>query len=68
MQEQRWNHLNESFSFQTGDLEGDEPFLFWDLWWGEYEGGLNPLKFVKNITTFKSSLRGVLKLILAFER
>ena len=28
MQEQRWNHLNEFFSFQTRDLEGDEPFLF----------------------------------------
>ena len=59
MQEQRWNHLNEFFSFQTRDMEGDEPFLFWDLWWGEYEGGLNPLKFVKNITAFKSTPKGV---------
>ena len=31
----RWkNHLEESFSFQTGDLEEGEVFFSWDLYLG----------------------------------
>ena len=31
MQDKWMNHLKKYFSFQTGDLEGEEAFFFWDF-------------------------------------
>ena len=47
MQEKWISYLEESFSFQIGDLEEGEVFFFWGLCLGRWVGGLIPLKFVK---------------------
>ena len=58
MQKKWINHLEESFSFHRGALEGREVFFFWGLRLEEGEGGLKPLKFFRKNTAIRSSPRG----------
>ena len=70
MQDKWMNHLKKYFSFQTGDLEGEETFFFFRLLL-RWIRRIKPIKICQeqhNLQKFPKRSQRVLKLILASKR